>query len=66
MTLSLAGTRLDAGVSVAEVNLKLIWGVVTQMNVGERGNPPYSPRFRFGGKCYRPPHQDRAQKRLSL
>jgi hypothetical protein len=37
MTLSLAGTRLDAGVSVAEVNLKLIWDVVTQMNVGERG-----------------------------
>jgi len=37
MTLSLAGTRLDAGVSVAEVNLKLIWDAVTQMNVGERG-----------------------------
>jgi hypothetical protein len=37
MTLSLAGARLDAGVSVAEVNLKLIWDVVTQMNVGERG-----------------------------
>jgi hypothetical protein len=37
MTLSLAGTRLDAGVSIAEVNLKLIWDVVTQMKVGERG-----------------------------
>jgi hypothetical protein len=37
MTLSLAGARLDAGVSVAEVNLKLIWDLVTQMNVGERG-----------------------------
>ena len=32
MTLSLAGTRLDAGVSVAEVNLKLIWDVVSQIN----------------------------------
>jgi hypothetical protein len=38
MTLSIAGTRRDAGVSVAEVNLKLIWDVVTQMKVGERGH----------------------------
>src|ERR1035438_9389866 len=37
MTLSLAGTRLDAGVSVAEVNLKLIWDVVSQIKVGETG-----------------------------
>src|SRR3954469_6827318 len=37
MTLSLAGTRRDAGVSVAEVNLKLIWDVVTGIKVGERG-----------------------------
>ena len=37
MTLSLAGTRRDAGVSVAEVNLKLIWEVVSQIKVGERG-----------------------------
>jgi hypothetical protein len=37
MTLSLAGTRLDAGVSVAEVSLKLIWGVASQMKVGEHG-----------------------------
>jgi hypothetical protein len=36
MTLSLAGTRRDAGVSVAEVNLKLIWDVIKAMNVGER------------------------------
>ena len=38
MTLSLAGTRRDAGVSVAEVNLKLIWEVVSQIKVGERGH----------------------------
>jgi serine phosphatase RsbU (regulator of sigma subunit) len=38
MTLSLAGTRRDAGVSVAEVNLKLIWDVVLQIKVGERGH----------------------------
>jgi hypothetical protein len=37
MALSLAGTRRDAGVSVAEVNLKLIWDVVSQIKVGEHG-----------------------------
>ena len=37
MTLALAGTRRDAGVSVAEVNLKFIWDVVSQIKVGERG-----------------------------
>src|SRR5438105_397400 len=37
MTLSLAGTRKDAGVSIAEVNLKLIWDVVSQIKVGARG-----------------------------
>jgi len=38
MTLSLAGTRRDAGVSIAEVNLKLIWDVVSKIKVGERGH----------------------------
>ena len=38
MTLAIAGTRRDAGVSVAEVNLKLIWDVVSQIKVGEHGN----------------------------
>ncbi|MBO0756103.1 MAG: HAMP domain-containing protein, partial [Bradyrhizobiaceae bacterium] len=37
MTLSLAGTRRDAGVSVAEVNLKLIWDVISHIKVGEQG-----------------------------
>src|SRR5262249_57420869 len=37
MPLALAGTRRDAGVSVADVNLKLIWDVVTGIKVGERG-----------------------------
>jgi signal transduction histidine kinase len=37
ITLSLAGTGRDAGVSIAEVNLKLIWEVVSQIRVGERG-----------------------------
>src|SRR5262249_7225173 len=37
MSLALAGTRRDAGVSVAEVNLKLIWEVITGIKVGERG-----------------------------
>ena len=38
MTLSLAGARKDAGVSSAEVNLKLIWDVVSQIKVGRRGH----------------------------
>jgi signal transduction histidine kinase len=38
MTLSLAGTRRDAGVSIAEVNLKLIWDVVSKIKVGKHGN----------------------------
>jgi signal transduction histidine kinase len=37
MTLALTGTRRDAGVSVAEVNLKLIWDVISQIKVGSRG-----------------------------
>ena len=37
MTLSLAGTRRDAGVSIAEVNLKLIWDVVSKIKVGDHG-----------------------------
>jgi signal transduction histidine kinase len=38
MTLALAGMRKDAGVSIAEVNLKLIWDVVSQIKVGEHGH----------------------------
>ena len=38
MTLAVAGTRRDAGISVAEVNLKLIWDVVSQIKVGEKGH----------------------------
>src|SRR5215212_9951197 len=37
MTLALAGARRDAGVSIAEVNLKLIWEVISKIKVGERG-----------------------------
>ena len=37
MTIALAGARRDAGVSIAEVNLKFIWDVVSQIKVGERG-----------------------------
>jgi Cache domain len=37
MALSLAGTRRDAGVSVAEVNLKLIQDVVRATKVGDGG-----------------------------
>ena len=37
MAVALAGARRDAGVSIAEVNLKFIWDVVSQIKVGERG-----------------------------
>ncbi|WP_063691305.1 ATP-binding protein [Bradyrhizobium stylosanthis] len=38
MTLAQAGSRKDAGVSIAEVNLKLIWDVVSQIKVGKGGH----------------------------
>lgn len=37
MTLALAGARPDHGIVVAEVNLKFIWDVVSQIKVGKRG-----------------------------
>ena len=37
MALALAGTRREAGVTVAQVNLKLIWDVVLEIKVGEHG-----------------------------
>ena len=37
MTLSLAGTRRDTGVTIAQVNLKLIWDVVSKIKVGAHG-----------------------------
>jgi Cache domain len=37
MTLSLAGTRRDAGVTVVEVGIKLVWDVVSKIKVGEHG-----------------------------
>ena len=38
MTLSLAGSRQDAGVSIAEVNLRFIWDVISQIKVGQHGS----------------------------
>ena len=37
MMLSLAGTRPRTGVSIAQVNLTLIWDVVSKIKVGEHG-----------------------------
>jgi hypothetical protein len=34
MTLALAGTRRESGVSVVEVGLKLVWDVVAKIDVG--------------------------------
>ncbi|MGH7409274.1 MAG: GAF domain-containing protein, partial [Candidatus Methylomirabilales bacterium] len=38
MTLAMAGSREDAGVTVAEVNLKFIWDVVSQIKIGKAGH----------------------------
>jgi signal transduction histidine kinase len=38
MTLAMAGARRDAGVSAAEVNLKFIWDVISQIKVGQHGH----------------------------
>ena len=37
MTIAVAHVGHDAGVSVAEVNLKLIWDVISAIHVGETG-----------------------------
>ena len=37
VTLALAGTRRDAGVSVAEFDPKLVWDLITAVKVGEHG-----------------------------
>ncbi len=37
MTVSLAGRGKDAGVTVAEINLKLIWDVISQIRIGKAG-----------------------------
>lgn len=37
MTLSVAGSRRDRGVTVAEVNLKHIWDVISQIKIGDSG-----------------------------
>ena len=37
MTLSVAGATPDSGVSVAEVNLRFIWDVISAIKVGEHG-----------------------------
>jgi signal transduction histidine kinase/FixJ family two-component response regulator len=37
MTIALVGALRDSGVSVVEVNLKLIWDVISKIKVGKRG-----------------------------
>ena len=49
MTLSVAGTRRDAGVSVAEIGIKLIWDVVSQIKVGEHGLEHFTIRLTIFG-----------------
>ena len=37
MTIAVAGTRRDAGVSVAMVSLKLVWDIIRELKVGQHG-----------------------------
>ncbi len=37
ITIAMAGSREDAGVTVAEVNLKFIWEVISQIKIGKAG-----------------------------
>jgi signal transduction histidine kinase len=37
MTIAVAGTSEEAGVTVAEVNLKFIWDVISRIKIGEKG-----------------------------
>ena len=37
MTIAVAGTTLEAGVTVAEVNLKFIWDVISRIKIGKKG-----------------------------
>ncbi len=37
MTIAVGGTRRDNGVAVAEVNLKFIWDLISQVRIGETG-----------------------------
>jgi signal transduction histidine kinase len=37
MTIAMAGIGADAGITVAEVNLKFIWDVVSRIKIGEKG-----------------------------
>ncbi len=37
MTISMAGMSDEAGITVAEVNLKFIWDVISRIKIGERG-----------------------------
>jgi adenylate cyclase len=38
MTVAVAGTRPSAGVTVAEINLKLVWEVISAIHVGKTGD----------------------------
>jgi adenylate cyclase len=38
MTIAVAGNRKDAGIAVAEINLKLIWDVISAIRVGHTGH----------------------------
>jgi adenylate cyclase len=38
MTVAVAGSRATAGVTIAEINLKLIWDVISAINIGKTGD----------------------------
>jgi hypothetical protein len=56
LTLSLAGTRRESGVSVAEVSLKLVWDLISQRKVGEAYVLDAHDRIIAHSAMFTPPH----------
>ena len=50
MTLSMVHARPDAGVTVAEINLKFIWELISQNDADKRGQA-LRGRFRRSPDC---------------
>ncbi len=44
MTIAVAGNRKAVGIAVAEINLKLIWDVISAIRVGAPATPSFSTR----------------------
>ena len=61
MTVAVAGSRSSAGVTIAEINLKLIWEVISAIHVGKTGDAFVLDRPRPARRAFR--HQSDAGRR---